>query len=144
MRIPDDFSGVCEFGAVGLVSGEVLISNTLKIVSKPDLSGLKWLSFRQGAEASYLEGAEIPLRVNAYLRNGKRFNVSRHKLGTTYASSNPSVGRISEDGWFEAVKAGQTTVTAQNEKFEAVIDITVRPVHQPCKKGLKSYSLGHE
>ena len=35
VRIPDDFSGACEFGAVGLVSGEIAVSNRLTIVSKP-------------------------------------------------------------------------------------------------------------
>jgi pimeloyl-ACP methyl ester carboxylesterase len=145
IRLPEDFSGVCDFGASGLVDGEVAVSNMLSIVVKPDLSSLSWISFEPGPDATYYEGAEIPLSVTAFLGDGKYFNVTRHELGTTYASSAPAIATVSEDGKLKAVSPGSVTITARNGGVEAALYVTVEPFDvKPYESPDKSPDPGKE
>lgn len=126
VHIQEDFNGTCEFSAVGLVDDEPAVSNKLMIVSRPNSEEIIYLSFFQGPSASYLKGADIPLQVRAYTRDGKYFDVSNRQSGTVYMVSDTSVGRISEDGMFEALKAGTITIIAKNGKLKTAINIEVR------------------
>lgn len=139
VTIPADFTGVQEYGAVGTINGEVAVSNTLAIVSSPEPnqpidSGSKpnqpiaYISFYgfNGSTASFIQGAEIPLMVRGC--NGSEcYDISHHRLGTTYSVSDPAIGKISPDGMFAALSPGVVTVTAYYKHFSANMEITVRP-----------------
>ena len=130
VTIPADFTGVQEYGAVGLINGEVAISNKLAIVSSPEPNQpIAYISFYgfNGPEASFLQGAEIPLMVRGCNGSGQCYDISHHQLGTTYSVSDPAIGKISPDGMFEALSPGVVTVTAYYKHFSANMEITVRP-----------------
>ena len=130
VTIPANFTGVQEFGAVGLINGEVAISNKLVIVSSPEPNQpIAYISFYgfNGPEASFLQGAEIPLMVRGCNGSGQCYDISHHQLGTTYSVSDPAIGKISPDGMFVALSPGVVTVTAYYKHFSANMEITVRP-----------------
>ena len=130
VTIPANFTGVQEFGAVGLINGEVAISNMLAIVSSPEPNQpIAYISFYgfNGPTASFLQGAEIPLMVRGCNGSGQCYDISHHQLGTTYSVSDTTIGKISPDGMFEALSPGVVTVTAYYKQFSANMEITVRP-----------------
>lgn len=130
VTIPANFTGVQEFGAVGLINGEVAISNMLAIVSSPEPNqSIAYISFYgfNGPTASFIQGAEIPLRVRGCTSSGQCYRISHHQLGTTYSVSDTTIGRMSPDGMFAALSPGVVTVTAYYKHFSANMEITVRP-----------------
>lgn len=140
VTIPANFTGVQEFGAVGLINGEVAISNTLAIVSSPEPNQpvtssskpnqpIAYISFYgfNGPTASFIQGAEIPLMVRGCNGSGQCYDISHHRLGTTYSVSDPAIGKMSPDGMFAALSPGVVTVTAYYKHFSANMEITVRP-----------------
>ena len=130
VTIPADFTGVQEFGAVGLINGAVAVSNRLAIVSSPEPNQpIAYISFYgfNGPTASFLQGAEIPLMVRGCNGSGQCYDISHHRLGTTYSVSDPTIGKISPDGMFAALSPGVVTVTAYYKHFSANMEITVRP-----------------
>lgn len=140
VTIPANFTGVQEFGAVGLIDNEVVVSNRLAIVSSPEPNQpvtssskpnqpIAYISFYgfNGPTASFIQGAEIPLMVRGCNGSGQCYDISHHRLGTTYSVSDPAIGKMSPDGMFEALSPGVVTVTAYYKHFSANMEITVRP-----------------
>ena len=82
VTIPANFTGVQEFGAVGLIDNEVVVSNRLAIVSSPEPNQpIAYISFYgfNGPTASFIQGAEIPLMVRGC--NGSEcYDISHHRL----------------------------------------------------------------
>lgn len=75
-------------------------------------------------------GQTTQVRVNAFLSDGARKEVTTRAFGSTYISSNSEIVRVNENGLATAVAAGQAFITATNEGATAVASITVSPGDQ--------------
>jgi len=75
-------------------------------------------------------GQTTRVRVNAFLSDGARKEVTTRAFGSTYISSNSEIVRVDQNGLATAVAAGLAFITATNEGATAVASITVSPGDQ--------------
>jgi hypothetical protein len=128
VKIPTRYSGIFWVGvSTGVVDGRYAQSEKVSVVVKPDLSKLSLMRFSRGSQRLCAEGGRFTLTTEGAFSDGSVYDLTRHELGTTYVSSDPSIATVSPDGEVKAIKPGDVTITARNEDCGAILYLKVIP-----------------
>jgi Ca2+-binding RTX toxin-like protein/pimeloyl-ACP methyl ester carboxylesterase len=135
----DDYSGEMTFQAYGSAAGddwdEFFVSDAVKVIVKPDLSNLTWFRYTRDPRLFLSAGTEYSLDVAGLFSDGSTYNLTGSQLGTSYASSDPSVAAVSEDGTVLALSPGSATITATNSGHSAFLYLEVGETQHPSGGG---------
>jgi hypothetical protein len=124
---PSWYSGTRTFCAVAVSGDQLLLSNAVEIVIKPDLSTLQFMKFEPEPNAVYSEGSKFSPVVTGYFSDGKEYDISAAELGTIYSTGNSDVAAVSEKGEITALKPGEAVISAINADCGALLYLTVTP-----------------
>ena len=133
IKIPDSYSGEFSVRCTGLLDEDFAYSNEVHILVKPDMRQLVAISFEDNAACGVIStGFKLSLEVIGLFDSDssdfKRYDISNHKIGTTYASNNASVATVSEDGEVTGFSPGEATITVRNGSAGILYYLKVVPL----------------
>jgi len=85
-----------------------------------------------GSPAEVMQRIESrQLTVKGIYSDGVKRNITVSASGTTYASSNEQIVTVSPEGKVTAQGLGKAKITVRNGKYNAQVDVDVKPYRQP-------------